>query len=110
MGMKQIEEAKPKIMEQLKQMKEVIIGDQIAESTSAAEVYGFSDLWNKVKDAASKLKGATKAKVQEIINKYKPKIIKGLNNVKQVIISEGKRIVITIRNEIVKIITDAEVA
>ena len=28
----------------------------------------------------------------------------------QVIISEGKRIVITIRNEIVKIITDAEVA
>jgi len=129
---KVINENKPLIMAELEKMKQVlidagkkvliqivddvvkiIIGDQVVSSDKSVNdvaEYGFSDMWNKVKDAASKLKGASKAKVQEIINKYKPKILAGLTNVKQVIISEGKRIVITIRNNIVQIITDAEVS
>jgi len=129
---KVINENKPLIMAELEKMKQVlidagkkvliqivddvvkiIIGDQVVSSDKSVNdvaEYGFSDMWNKVKDAASKLKGASKAKVQGIINKYKPKILAGLTNVKQVIISEGKRIVITIRNNIVQIITDAEVS
>ena len=67
-------------------------------------------VWAKVKAAADKLKGDMKDKVKEAIEKYKPKIIDGLNNVKVVVIDAGKKVVIQIRNEIVTIITGAEVA
>ena len=48
--------------------------------------------------------------MQALIAKYKPEIIEGLNTVKQVILDSYKKIVITIRDEIVTIITGAEVA
>ena len=69
-----------------------------------------SVVWAKVKAATDKLKGDMKDKVKEAIEKYKPKIIDGLNNVKVVVIDAGKKVVIQIRNEIVTIITGAEVA
>jgi hypothetical protein len=99
--MKQIEQMKPQILEQLKQMKtvviagtkkvviqivndvvQIIIGDEVGESTKVEEVgYGFRDIWAKVKAAAEKLKGEAKEKVKAAIEKYKPKILDGLKNI-----------------------------
>jgi len=129
--LKVIEEYKPKILDDLKRLQativeggkkilitikndvvEVIVGEFIASSED--ETYmakrGFNDLWEKVKAAAEDLDDKIKAKVQEAIEKYKPRIIKGLETVKQVVIDAGKKIVITIRDEIVDIIAgdDAE--
>merc|ERR1711881_765151 len=73
-------------------------------------VADFNKVWEKVEAAADNLVGVTKEQVQALIEKYKPEIIEGLNNVKQVILDSGKKIVITIRDEIVNIITGAEVA
>merc|ERR1719494_300754 len=124
-----IEENRPLIMEQLNKMKEalikagktviirivndvaeIIVGDNVVESD---ETYmakrGFNDLWEKVKAAAANLDDKIKAEVQEMIEHYKPKIIKGLETVKQVIIESGKKIVITIRDEIVDIIAGDDV-
>merc|ERR1711962_705183 len=124
-----IDENNPLIMEQLNKMKEalikagktviirivndvaeIIVGDNVVESD---ETYmakrGFNDLWEKVKAAAANLDDKIKAEVQEMIEHYKPKIIKGLETVKQVIIESGKKIVITIRDEIVDIIAGDDV-
>merc|ERR1719497_192480 len=73
-------------------------------------VEGSKKVWEKVKAAADNLVGVTKEQVQALIAKYKPEIIEGLNTVKQVILDSYKKIVITIRDEIVTIITGAEVA
>merc|ERR1719283_183264 len=70
----------------------------------------LNKVWEKVKAAADNLVGVTKEQVQALIAKYKPEIIEGLNTVKQVILDSYKKIVITIRDEIVTIITGAEVA
>merc|ERR1711931_344270 len=101
-------QVKPKIVAALEKaksdlngFKEVIVeaGKKIWVKVEAGKVKIVADskkVWGKVEEAASKVNAASKAKVQEIINKYKPLIISGLNDVKQVIITEGKRIVITI--------------
>jgi len=73
-------------------------------------VADLNKVWEKVKAAADNLVGVTKEQVQALIAKYKPEIIEGLNTVKQVILDSYKKIVITIRDEIVTIITGAEVA
>jgi hypothetical protein len=128
--MKQIEAAKPLIIKQLNDMKivvvngvkqvviqivddivKIIIGDQVAESTKMVEYdveYGFRDIWAKVKAAAENLQGDLKERVKKAIEEYKPKIINGLTTVKEVAIGSGKKIIIQIRNSVVRIIAGAE--
>merc|ERR1712015_297809 len=129
--MKQIEAMKPEIPEQLEKMKKVvidgtkkvlieivddvvkiIIGDEVVSSEDelADLEFGISDIWEKVKAAAKKLKGEIKQQVEDAIKENKPKIIDGLNNIKEVVIEGGKKIVIQVRDEIVRIIVGAETA
>jgi uncharacterized protein YjhX (UPF0386 family) len=112
---------KPKIVAALEKtksdlngFKEVIVetGKKIWVKVVAGKVKIVADVkqvWGKVEAAASKVSEASKAEVQAIIAKYKPLIIEGLNDVKQVVITEGKRVVITIRDNIVKIIVNADI-
>merc|ERR1712015_134016 len=127
--MKQIEAMKPEILEQLEKMKKVvidgtkkviieivddvvkiIIGDEVVSSEDelADLEFGISDIWAKVKAAADKLQGEIKQQVKEAIEKNKQAIIDGLNNVEEIVIDAGKKVVIQIRDEIVRIITGAE--
>lgn len=65
---------------------------------------------DKVRDAAEKLDDKVREQVKAAINKFEPLVIDGLNTVKQVVLDSGKKIVITIRDEIVRIIAGADVA
>merc|ERR1712002_1066521 len=80
-------------------------------------VYGFKDAWAKVKDAFKKLGDKIKATSEDlwkkivpvagpVIEKYKDLIVKALQRQGTVIIDEGKKIVITVINDVVKVIID----
>merc|ERR1712002_1271137 len=80
-------------------------------------VYGFKDAWAKVKDAFKKLGDKIKATSEDlwkkivpvagpVIEKYKDLIIKALEKDGKVVIDEGKKIVITVINDVVKVIID----
>ena len=67
-------------------------------------------MWEKVKAASNKLSGKVRDDVKAAIEKLKPQILDHLNTGKEIVIDAGKKVVIQIRNEIVTIITGAEVA
>merc|ERR1712002_225700 len=124
---------KPLIVEQLKKVKKVVIdegkqlvidmlGDAIKIIIKGGIGYesqenGFKDVWGKVQDAFKKLGQKIKAKSEDlwkklvpvagpVIEKYKDLIIKALQKQGTVVIDEGKKIVITIINDVVKVIID----
>merc|ERR1712226_556135 len=81
------------------------------------ESNGFKDTWAKVKDAFKRLGEKIKAKSEDlwkkivpvsgpVIEKYKALIIKALENNGKVIINEGKKIVITVIDDVVKVVID----
>merc|ERR1712121_351884 len=121
--LKIVKEEGPKMVEHLKKLgaivikagKQIIIelkgeiiriidADEVAESSNA---YGLKDIWAKVKDAAEKLRDDAKEKIQAAIDRLKPQILDALKNVKEVAIDAGKKIIIQIKGEIVRIITGA---
>merc|ERR1712002_808683 len=124
---------KPLIVEQLKKVKKVVIdegkqlvidmlGDAIKIIIKGGIGYesqenGFKDVWGKVQDAFKKLGQKIKAKSEDlwkkivpvagpVIEKYKDLIIKALQKQGTVVIDEGKKIVITVINDVVKVIID----
>merc|ERR1711881_456238 len=128
--LKVLEEYKPKVLADLKKLGEtlveggkkilvtikndvveVIVGEFVASSED--ETYmakrGFRDVWEKVKAAAKKLGDDIRGRVETAIEKYKPRIIKGLNKVKQIVIDAGKKILIQVKGEIVRIITEVSI-
>ena len=60
-------------------------------------------VWNKVKESLSQAGDKISEQTKALIEKYKPKIQDALQRVQKVIIEEGKRIVIEIINDIVKV-------
>merc|ERR1712121_96478 len=121
--LKIVKEEGPKMVEHLKKLGAIVIkagkqiivelkgeiiriidADEVAESSNA---YGFKDIWAKVKDAAEKLRDDAKEKIQAAIDRLKPQILDALKNVKEVAIDAGKKIIIQIKGEIVRIITGA---
>merc|ERR1712168_1323892 len=124
-----LNENKPQILEDLKKLKdtliktgkqilvtikddvvEVIVGEFISsseEDSSDMVQYGFSDLWAKVKTAAGKLAGAVRDDVKAAIEKLKPQILEQLNQMKEIIIDAGKKVLIQVKDDVVRIIVDA---
>jgi len=82
------------------------IGMYVEINDNIPRIAIFSDIWNKVKTAVSKFGSKAKAATNAIIEKYRPKIEKALQNAQKVIIVEGKKIVIEIVGDIVKVIVD----
>jgi len=125
-----IEKYKPRILDQLKKIKKVIIeegktlviemlGDTIKiiikggisdETNELDELRqdnaNFAGIWEKVKKAASKIPGVFKDATDKIIQKYKPKIIKDLNKVGEIVVDAGKKIMIKVKDDIVEIFVD----
>merc|ERR1711881_162348 len=89
------------------QIVRIITGAQEGSSDEVATYGKFDDLWAKVKAAAEKLRDDAKEKIQAAIDRLKPQILEGLKNIKEVVINEGKKIIIQIKGEIVRIITGA---
>jgi len=86
------------------------------EETSAG-LQGIGDLWNKVKDAFKNLKEKIKAKSKDlfdklgpiadkVLEKYQAQIMAALEKGGKVIIDEGKKIVISVVDDVVKVIID----
>merc|ERR1712183_495564 len=86
------------------------------EETSAG-LEGIGDLWNKVKDAFNNLKEKIKAKSKDlfdklgpiadkVLEKYQAQIMAALEKGGRVIIDEGKKIVISVVDDVVKVIID----
>jgi len=73
----------------------VVIDDAVPSA------YGFKDVWGKIED---KLGEEFSAQVKSLVEKYKPKIIKTLEKVKQFIIEEGKKIIIELQGDLIKIV------
>merc|ERR1712189_73322 len=89
----------------------------IVHSEENAGLEGIGDLWNKVKDAFKNLKEKIKAKskdlfdklapiVDKVSEKYKAQIMAALEKGGKVIIDEGKKIVISVVDDVVKVIID----
>ena len=64
-------------------------------------------VWAKVKAAASKLSGKVRDDVKAVIEKLKPQILDHLNTVKEIVIDAGKKIIIQVKDGVVRIIVDA---
>jgi len=86
------------------------------EDTNAG-LKGIRDLWNKVKDAFKNLKEKIKAKSKDlfdklgpiadkVLEKYQAQIMAALEKGGKVIIDEGKKIVISVVDDVVKVIID----
>merc|ERR1712002_835465 len=130
---KMVTKYKPKILEQLQKFKKVVIdegkqlvidmlGDAIKIIIRGGIGYesqenGLKETWGKVKDAFKRLGDKIKATSEDlwkkiipvagpVIEKYKDLIIKALEKQGTVVIDEGKKIVITVINDVVKVIID----
>merc|ERR1711962_294701 len=68
------------------------------------EKRGIADIWGKVKEAMKKLGDNIKADAKKTIEELRPKITEALENLKKIVIDAGKKIVIQINDEIVKIV------
>merc|ERR1712212_682492 len=112
-----IDELKPQILDSLNKIKEVIIqikGEIVRIITGATEASsdefefmekrGIADIWGKVKEAMKKLGDNIKADAKKTIEELRPKITEALENLKKIVIDAGKKIVIQINDEIVKIV------
>merc|ERR1711881_485576 len=86
---------------------QVIVGDEVAESSDVT--YGFRDVWEKVKAAAKKLGDDIRGRVETAIEELKPQILDSLNKVKQIVIDAGKKVLIQVKGEIVRIITEVSI-
>merc|ERR1712019_256567 len=62
-----------------------------------------TDAWQKVQDAFNRAGDKISNQTKALIEKYKPKVKDALERVQKVIIEEGKRIVIEIIGDIVKV-------
>merc|ERR1711962_602920 len=87
----------------------IIDAEEIAESSDefAMEKRGIKDIWAKVKAAAKKLGDDIRGRVETAIDELKPQILDSLNKIKEVTINAGKKVIIQIKGEIVRIITGA---
>merc|ERR1712147_143912 len=87
----------------------IIDAEEIAESSDefAMENRGIKDIWAKVKAAAKKLGDDIRGRVETAIEELKPQILDSLNKIKEVTINAGKKVIIQIKGEIVRIITGA---
>ncbi|XP_057317714.1 uncharacterized protein LOC130662798 [Hydractinia symbiolongicarpus] len=77
-------------------------------SDAQPSALSFGDIWGKVKTAVTDLGDKIDAKTKELINKYKPKIVEGLKKVHKVVVIEGKKIVIQIINDVVKVVVGGD--
>merc|ERR1719268_430062 len=123
--LKIVKEAGPKLAESLKKLGAIVIkagkkivielkgeiiriidAEEIAESSDefAMEKRGIKDIWGKVKEAMKKLGDNIKADAKKTIEELRPKITEALENLKKIVIDAGKKIVIQINDEIVKIV------
>merc|ERR1711962_78345 len=126
--LKIVKEAGPKLAESLKKLGAIVIkagkkivielkgeiiriidAEEIAESSDefAMEKRGIKDIWAKVKAAAKKLGDDIRGRVETAIDELKPQILDSLNKIKEVTINAGKKVIIQIKGEIVRIITGA---
>merc|ERR1711885_72383 len=126
--LKIVKEAGPKLAESLKKLGAIVIkagkkivielkgeiiriidAEEIAESSDefAMEKRGIKDIWAKVKAAAKKLGDDIRGRVETAIEELKPQILDSLNKIKEVTINAGKKVIIQIKGEIVRIITGA---
>jgi len=89
----------------------------IVHSEENTGLEGIGDLWNKVKDAFKNLKEKIKAKSKDlfdklgpiadkVMEKYKAQIMAALEKGGKVVIDEGKKIVISVVDDVVKVIID----
>merc|ERR1712142_834690 len=87
----------------------IITGAEVAE-TDVSAAYGIKDIWNKVKDAAKKLVGDVKVIVMKVVEENKPLIMAELEKMKQILIDAGKKVLIQIVDDVVKIIIGDDIA
>ena len=64
-------------------------------------------VWEKVKAAANKLSGKIRDDVKAAIENLKPQILDHLNKVKEIVIDAGKKVLIQVKDDVVRIIVDA---
>merc|ERR550519_1641435 len=82
-----------------------MIGDEVVKvDSTGSEVYGFKDLWAKVKAAAKKLDDKIRPQIIKILNDNKPKIIDDLNRLKETIVGIGKQIFVVVKNGVVEVV------
>merc|ERR1712212_954773 len=104
-----IDELKPQILDSLNKIKEVTInagkkviiqikGEIVRIITGATEA--SSDEFEFMEKLGDNIKADTKKTIEEL----RPKITEALENLKKIIIDAGKKIVIQINDEIVKIV------
>ena len=123
-----IEELKPQILDSLNKVKEIVIDagkkvliqvkgeivriiTDISIGYSGNEVaYGWDDIWAKVKSAAKKVSEKVKVDVGKILDEYKPKVIADLKKLGETIVEGAKKILVTIKNDVVEVIVGEFVA
>lgn len=66
--------------------------------------------WEKVKAAASSLAGKTKTIVLQILEENRPFIMEQLAKIKEALVEAGKKVLVQITNDIVKIIVGDSVS
>merc|ERR1719447_855525 len=118
---------KPRIIEELKKFKTVVIdegkqllidmlGDAIkiiirgGIGYEEVEEFSFVDIWAKVKATVAKMKGVVKEVTMKTLEKYKPKIMAAVKDLKDVVIQCGKDVVIQVKHGVIKVITEGGVA
>uniref|UniRef100_A0A7M6DJI6 Uncharacterized protein n=1 Tax=Clytia hemisphaerica TaxID=252671 RepID=A0A7M6DJI6_9CNID len=79
---------------------------EVIDGSSIPRINFVTDAWKKVTDAFEKAGDKISNQTRALIEKYKPKVTDALTRVKKVIIDEGKRIVIEIIGDIVKIVVE----
>jgi len=82
---------------------------EIDDSVQSYNYMSISDIWKKVKSAASNVSAKVKDATLSVIEEYKPKIIDALKNSMRVVIDGITKVVIEVNGTIVKILTDGEV-
>jgi len=121
-----VKKYKPRIVEQLQKVKKVVIsegktlviemlGDAIKIIIKGGIGYepeanlDISQLWDLVKAALERLTGEVRASAQKVIDEFMPQIIAGLKSLRKVVVKGAKKLVIEIRNAIVRIIGGGQV-
>merc|ERR1719153_2203771 len=73
------------------------------------EEFSFTDVWEKVKATVAKMKGVVREVTMKTLEKYKPKIMAAVKDLKDVVIQCGKDVVIHVKDGVIKIITEGGV-
>jgi len=73
------------------------------------EDYSFASIWDKVTEAARSIGGKIGTTTRAILDRYKDQITKSLAKIKKVAIDDSMKIIIDIKNDIIRIIEGGHV-